>query len=107
MWDDTRVLSGEPAKYVTIARKRGDGWYLGAMTNWDARDLEVSLEFLAGPAGSKGGQAYEAEIFADGSDADQVATSLSIIRKRVTARDKLTFHLAPGGGVAVIFTPIA
>ena len=98
VWDDTRALSGEPAKYVTVARQRGNAWYLGSMTNWDARDLEISLDFL-------GQGEYEARIFADGADADKVATSLSVSNKRVKASDKLNVHLAPGGGLAAIFTP--
>jgi alpha-glucosidase len=68
------------------------------MTNWDARDLDVPLSFL-------GAGEYEAQIFADGADADKVATSLTISRRKVKAREKLTLHLAPGGGAAVIFSP--
>jgi alpha-glucosidase len=98
VWDETKVLNGEPARYVTIARRHGDTWYLGAMTNWDARDLDVPLSFL-------GAGEYEAQIFADGADADKVATSLTISRRKVKAREKLTLHLAPGGGAAVIFSP--
>jgi alpha-glucosidase len=99
VWDDTKVVNGEPAKYVTIARRQGATWYLGNMTNWDSRDLEIPLTFL-GPG------EYEAQIFADGPDADKVATSLSISKKRVKASDKLNAHLAPGGGLAGIFTPM-
>ncbi len=110
VWDDTKVLNGEPAQYVTIVREKNNVWYLGAMTNWDERDLEIPLDFLAtrgGPlAAPPGGQAYEAQIFADGPDADQVATSLSITKKRVKAGDKLNVHLASGGGLAVILTPV-
>ena len=98
VWDETKVLNGEPARYVTIARRHGDTWYLGAMTNWDARDLEIPLGLL-------GAGEYEAQIFADGTDADKVATSLAISRKKMKMADKLTLHLAPGGGAAVIFTP--
>jgi alpha-glucosidase len=98
VWDETKVLNGEPAQYVTIARRHGDTWYLGAMTNWDARDLDVPLSFL-GPG------EYQAQIFADGADADKVATSLAISRKKMGMLDKLTIHLAPGGGAAVIFAP--
>ncbi len=97
VWDDTKVLNGDPGKYITIARQKGNGWYLGAMTNWDARDLEIPLDFL------RRGE-YDAQIFADGADADKVATSLSVTKKRVKAGDKLNIHLAPGGGLAVIFT---
>ena len=98
VWDETRVLNGEPAQYISIARQHGDTWYLGSMTNWDARDLELPLNFL-------GKSEYEAQIFSDGPDADTIGTSLSINTRRVKAGDKLNVHLAPGGGVAVIFTP--
>ena len=98
VWDETKVLNGEPAKYVTIARQKNNVWYMGGMTNWDARDLEIPLDFL-------GAGEYEAQIFADGPDPDQVATSLNITRKRVKASDKLNVHLAPGGGLAAILTP--
>jgi alpha-glucosidase len=98
VWDDTKVLNGEPPKYVTIARQKSNVWYIGGMTNWDARDLEIPLDFL-------GAGEYEAQIFADGPDADQVATSLNITKKRVKASDKLNVHLAPGGGLAAILTP--
>jgi alpha-glucosidase len=98
VWDETKVVNGEPSQYVTIARRHGDTWYLGAMTNWDARDLEIPLNFL-------GMGEFEAQIFADGADADKVATSVAISKKPVKAGDKLAIHLAPGGGAAVIFTP--
>ena len=98
VWDDTKVLNGYPGRYVIIARQRENDWYLGAMANWDARDLEIPLNFL-------GTGEYEAQIFADGADADKVATSLSVTTKRVKAGDKLNIHLAPGGGLAVILAP--
>ena len=98
VWDETRVLNGEPSKYITITRRHGDQWFLGAMTNGDARDLDIPLGFL-------GTGEFEAQIFADGADADKVATSLAISKKTVRAGDKLTLHLAPGGGAAVIFRP--
>ncbi len=99
VWDDTRVLGGEPGKFVAIARRSGDSWYLGAMTNWDARELELALDFL-------GAGEYEALLFADGPNADRTATSLDIVRTRFTAADKLAVLLAPGGGAAVILTPV-
>jgi alpha-glucosidase len=99
VWDETRVINGEPASYITVARKHGQNWYLGAMTNWTDRDLEIPLDFLgSGP--------YLAQIFKDGPDADKVATSLAIEKMWVKAGDKLKVHLASGGGVAVIFSPV-
>jgi alpha-glucosidase len=97
VWDETKVLNGEPSKYVTIARRHGSDWFLGAMTNWDPRDLEIPLRFL-------GQGEFEAQVFADGADADKVATSVNISKKLVKTGDTLTIHLAPGGGAAVIFT---
>jgi len=99
VWDETKVLNGEPAQYITVARKHGNDWYLGSMTNWDSRDLKVPLNFL-----DKG--SYRAQIFADGPDADRVATSVKISEKSVNSGDSLDLHLAQGGGAAVIFTPV-
>ena len=98
VWDDTKVLNGEPAKYVTIARQHGGAWYVGSITNWDPRDLEIPLSFL-------GTGKYQAQVFADGADADRTPTSVSISKRLVSGSDTLKVHLAPGGGSAVILTP--
>ncbi len=98
VWDDTKVLNGEPAQYVTIARQHGDEWYIGGMTNWDERDVEVPLDFL-------GEGDYEGLIFADGPDAGKVASSVTINKKQVRRSDRLNVHMASGGGFAVILTP--
>ncbi|MBN2579069.1 MAG: glycoside hydrolase family 97 protein [Pirellulales bacterium] len=95
VWDDTKVLNGEPARFITVVRRKDQTWYLGAMTNWDARDLELPLDFL-GPG------EFEVQLFADGPDADKEAASLRITTQRVNADDKLHLHLAPGGGAAGI-----
>lgn len=97
VWDETHVVNGDPGEFVTIARKSGGKWFLGSMTNWTPRDLNIPLSFL-GP-----GQ-YEAQIFADGPNAATDAKSLSISKKWVKAADHLTARLAPGGGYAAIFT---
>jgi alpha-glucosidase len=76
-----------------VARKKGDTWFIGAMTNWDARDLTLDLSFL------EEGE-YEAVIFQDGVNADRQATDYKKIMKQVTQEDKLTVELAPGGGWA-------
>ncbi len=98
VWDETRVPNGQPAEFVTVARRKGDTWYLGSMSNWDERDLDVPLSFLTG-------KQYEAQIWADGSDADKDATSVSFAKKFVKTGDTLHLHLASGGGAAVILTP--
>ena len=80
VWDDTKVLSGFPGESIVMARRKGDVWYLGAMTNWDPRDLAIPLDFL-GPG------EYEARVFADGPDAASDGTSLSVETKTVKAGD--------------------
>ncbi|HEV2500878.1 MAG TPA: glycoside hydrolase family 97 protein [Terriglobia bacterium] len=98
VWDETRVVDGDPGEYVTIARRNGDKWYLGSITNWTPRKLDIPLSFL-------GTGTYLAQIFADGPDASQNAKSLMITKKGVKAGGHLSANLAPGGGVAVILTP--
>ena len=100
-WEDSRVLNGEIGEFVTFARKdrhSGD-WYLGAVTDGAARELEVSLDFL------DQGRRYTAQIYRDGPgagwEADQ--TAIAIERRDVTAADTLTLALAPGGGQAIRF----
>lgn len=98
-WDETRVLNGEPGEYVTIARRRGDRWFVGAMTNWKARELDVRLEFL-------GAGRYEAEIYADGKEADRSPKEVSIRRQTARAGTVLKIRLAPGGGYAARVSPV-
>jgi alpha-glucosidase len=95
VWDDTKVLMGEPARFIVVAREKGRVWYLGAMTDWEARDVEIPLDFLAPGE-------YDAQIFADGPLAETEGTSLTVTTMRAKAGEKLTLHLAPGGGAAVI-----
>jgi alpha-glucosidase len=98
-WDETKVLAGAPAKMIAVARRTGDSWYLGAMTGWEAREVPLELGFL-------GVGEYEALVFADGAEAATEATSLAVEKKRVMAGDKLSLRLAPGGGAAIILTPV-
>jgi len=95
VWDETKFLAGEPAQYVALARRNGEGWYVGAMTNWTPRELDLPLGFL-------GEGEYEATVFADGPDAATEGTSLVISKSTVKAGDRLALKLAPGGGAAVI-----
>jgi alpha-glucosidase len=97
-WDETRVLNGDPGEYITRARRRGDQWFLGSMTNWTPRSLEVPLTFL-------GSGRYTAEIYADAPDADRVATNVAIQKQPVDRTTRLKMQLAPGGGYAVRFVP--
>ena len=103
-WADTQVLNGEIGDYATFARKdrRSDNWYLGSITDENARTLTASLSFL------DPGRTYVAEIYRDGDHADyhgDARFDIAIEKQTVTSTDTLTLKLAPGGGEAIRFVP--
>jgi alpha-glucosidase len=98
VWDDTRVLDGKIAEDVLVARRHGSDWYVGAMTDWTARELEVDFSFL--PAGNFTMEAYE-----DGANADRQASDYKKINIQVNKDTKLRIKLAPGGGWAARIHP--
>ncbi len=93
VWDDTRVLDARIAEYALVARRSGKDWYVGAMTNWTARDLQVDFSFL--PAGT-----FWLEAYQDGVNADRVASDYKKTKTQITRDTKLKVSLAPGGGWA-------
>lgn len=103
-WSDSRYLEAEPARYITVARrdKHSDDWYVGAITDHEARKATIDFSFL--PKGRK----YEATIYEDAPDADfRTNPQAYRIRKaRVDSRTRLTQPIAPGGGTAIRVTPI-
>ena len=95
VWDDTKVLDAKVGDYILMARQKENNWYLGAMTDWTARSLNVDLSFL-------GEGTYEIEIMQDGVNADKSCNDYKRIVKQVTKADKLKIDLAKGGGWAAI-----
>jgi len=93
VWDETRALDAAVGAYILTARRSGRDWYIGALTSWMPRDLEVDLSFL-GPG------TFEADLFRDGPNADRAGVDYVRETRAVTAADRLTIHLAPGGGFA-------
>jgi alpha-glucosidase len=103
-WAETRVINGAVGEYVSIARKdrKSDDWYVGAVTDGQARSLPFPLSFL------DPGKQYTAEIYRDGDAADYRSEhrfDLVLETRTVTAKDVLQLKLAPGGGQAIRFTP--
>jgi len=90
-FDETVSLDGKVGQYISIARRKGTTWYVGAMTNWDGRSLTIDLSFLG-----KGN--YKAIIFEDGVNADHNATDYKKTVTTVTSATKLEVQLASGGG---------
>jgi alpha-glucosidase len=97
-WDDTKVLNGKIGDYVTIARKKKDAWYIGSITDENAREFTFKLDFLEEKTN------YEATIYKDGPSADWKSNPLdyAIEKKLVKKDDEFMMKLAPGGGQAVV-----
>jgi len=102
-WDTTRVIAGKIGDYVIVARRERNGptWYLGAITDEEARTFDVPLSFLAP------GRKYVAEIYADGPGANWLTNPLpvTISKRPVDATSRLHIVLAPGGGQAIRIRP--
>ena len=98
-WEQTKVLHGKIGDYVVVARQERDSqnWFIGAVTDEEARTFDVPLSFL--PAG----KAYVAEIYADGPGAHGVTNPLpiSISKRPVTSASRLSIRMAPAGGQAI------
>lgn len=90
-WDESLGVNGEIGKYITIARRSGNDWYVGALTGWDERDLTIDLSFL-------GEGEWVLDIFQDGPNAQKAARDYVHTTATVPADRKITAHLAPGGG---------
>jgi alpha-glucosidase len=95
VWDDTKVLDAKVSEYVLMARRNGNKWFVGAMTNWTPRDFTVDFSFL--PEGE-----YKIDIWKDGINADRNANDYKKISQTVNKNTKLDIHLAPGGGWAAV-----
>lgn len=94
VWDNTISLNGEIGKYVSIARQKGSIWYVGSLTNWNARMLELDLSFLG-----KGD--FTAEVYKDGMNANKIASDYKKETISIPANRKLTISMAQGGGYAM------
>jgi len=98
-FNETIAVDGKVSEYAAIARRKGDTWYVGAMNNWNARDINLDLSFL------KQGN-YEAEVFKDGINADRDATDYRREVIKLTPGQKLDVHLSSGGGWAARIYPL-
>ncbi|MHA4806525.1 glycoside hydrolase family 97 protein [Flavitalea flava] len=99
VFDETVALDSKLASYAAIARRKNDTWYVGAIGNWEPRDITIDLSFL-----KDGG--YEAEVFKDGLNADRDGTDYKREIIKVTGVTKLTIHLSNGGGWAAKIYPV-
>ena len=95
VWDETRVLEAKVSDYLVIARRSGNNWYIGAMTDWTARNFEIPLDFL--PDGE-----YELQIMQDGLNAKRFAEDYKLITSTASNKESLKANLVSGGGWTAI-----
>ena len=99
VWDETVVQDASVGNYILLARKNGNEWYAGAMTDWDAREMTLDCSFL-------GDGKYKAVIYQDGINADRYASDYKKVEKVVTGKDKMSVKMAAGGGWVARFVPV-
>ncbi len=92
-WDESVAINGKVSEHVTLARRKGNDWYIGGLTNWDARDMNIDLSFL--PEGN-----YKITLFTDGLNAHKKGIDYQYKEYTVNSTESLNLHLAPGGGFA-------
>ncbi|MCR4860562.1 MAG: glycoside hydrolase family 97 protein [Bacteroidales bacterium] len=99
VWDETVALDGKVGEFAAVARRKGDDWYVGAMTDWNRRTLEIDLGFL--PEGR-----WRMEFFRDGPNADRAARDFTHGTSEITVRsnERIDIEMAPGGGWTAKFT---
>lgn len=93
-WDETVALEGKLGEYAVVARKKGDDWFIGGMSDWTGRKVEIDLSRFA--TGT-----YRAMILQDGVNAHRLAGDYQVVEKPVTAKDRLSIEMKPGGGFAI------
>ncbi|MDE5969312.1 MAG: glycoside hydrolase family 97 protein [Muribaculaceae bacterium] len=93
VWDETRVLDAKMGEYIITARRAGDTWYVGGITDRSARDIEVDLSFIGKPQA-------EMSLFVDGANAHRIGRDYKKTVSTVDTTRPLKLHLAPGGGFA-------
>jgi alpha-glucosidase len=96
VWDDTRVLDGIVAQHLVMVRRSGDEWFLGAMTDRNARDVSVKLDFL-------GKGRWKMKLWKDAADSDVNAEHLEKEERTMVGSEIVKLHLAPAGGAVAHF----
>ena len=91
VWDETVALDGQIGSHVAIARRKGDVWYVGALTDWNARELTLDLSFL-------GEGNWQMDVFRDGPNADRAGCDWVGETRPVPASRRINVRMAPGGG---------
>ena len=94
-WDETNILDGKVGQYIVTARQKGTNWFIGGMTDWSARDIDIKFDFLDADAN------YKVTICKDGVNADRYAADYILSDTTIKKNDAIKIHLAPGGGFLI------
>jgi alpha-glucosidase len=97
-WDETQFVAGEAGEFIVVARRSGDTWYLGGITNWTPRTINLPLDFL-------GDGQFTATLYMDHSLDEKNPNELRVEKRDVSTAEALNVLLASGGGVAAVFRP--
>ncbi|MBE6288065.1 MAG: glycoside hydrolase family 97 protein [Mediterranea massiliensis] len=100
VFDDSKVLAGWPGRNIIMARRKGDDWFVGIMTNNNGSEEHIDMSFL------KPGQTYLAHIYTDGGEEVQTRTGVKCSYLLVEASQTMNFSLKPRGGAAIRLIPI-
>ncbi len=93
-WDETNVIDGKVGEYIVTARQKNNQWFVGGMSNWLARDIDMKFDFLE-PGN------YTATVCKDGVNADRYAGDYILSDTIIHKNDTMKIHLAPGGGFVI------
>lgn len=98
-WNDTKIINGEIGKYITVARQNQENWFVGCITNTEARMLKVPLDFL------ESGKKYEATLYFDDPNIT-TRTHVGISKQKVDSKTILNINLQASGGQAILIEPV-
>lgn len=93
VWDETIILDGKIGEYIVTARRKGSEWFIGGMTDWTPRDIDINLSFI--------GAGRQLTLLTDGVNAHRNARDLKVRELTLPSDGKITVHMAPGGGFAI------
>lgn len=99
VFDETVALAGKIGEYAAVARKKGDKWYVGAISDWTEREITLDCSFL-------GQGLWKAEVFKDGINADRNGNDYKIVEQNIVSGQKINIKLAPGGGWTAVISRV-
>ncbi len=99
-WDDTKALEGKIGEYVVVARRKGDSWYIGGMSDWKGRTVEIDLSQIL-----ESDTDYKAEIIRDSVNSDRLPRDYKREVKEVNSESRMKIEMKSGGGFAIKLTP--